>query len=92
MAIAMDMTIEGATLDQYHQVNADLGITNGNLPDGLVFHWIADDGTGLRITDVWETKEQFDGFAANLGPAFAAVGLTDPPQMSFHEVANIFAR
>lgn len=91
MAIAMDMTVEGGTLDQYNQVNAQLGVTNDHLPDGLVFHWIADEGTGLRITDVWQTKEQFDAFAEGLGPAFAAVGLTKPPQPSFHEVANIFA-
>jgi hypothetical protein len=91
MAIAMDMNVEGATLDQYQQVNAQLGITNDNLPDGLVFHWIADEGNGLRITDVWESREQFDTFAQDLGPAFAGVGLSDPPQMTFHEVANIFS-
>lgn len=91
MAIALDMNVEGATLDQYNQVNAQLGVTDDHLPDGLVFHWIAEDGNGLHITDVWETREKFDTFAQDLGPAFAAVGLSDPPQTTFYEVANIFA-
>jgi len=33
-------------------------------PPGCLFHWGALGETGLRVTDMWETKEQFRGVRA----------------------------
>lgn len=44
---------------------------------------------GLRVTDVWETREQFEQFAeAKIGPITQEVGIPGPPQITFHDVHN----
>jgi hypothetical protein len=56
MAVAVVMDFEGATLDQYDQVVASMGLTPGGAgPPGALFHWITETDGGVRVTDVWET-------------------------------------
>lgn len=43
---------------------------------------------GIRVTDVWEKREQFEKFAGEeIGPGAAEFGL-EPPQMTFFDVHN----
>jgi hypothetical protein len=64
MAVAVVMDFEGATLDQYDQVVAKMGLSAGGAgPPGALFHWVTETDGGVRVTDVWETREQFDRFA-----------------------------
>jgi hypothetical protein len=92
MAVAVIMDFEGATLEQYDQVIEGMGLTAGGPPPpGAIFHWVAGTENGIRVVDVWETREQFDRFAAEeIGPKTAAAGFTGPPQMTFFEVHNTF--
>jgi hypothetical protein len=66
-----------------------MGLTpGGTLPDGGLFHWVTKTDDGLRVTDVWETREQFEAFAeAQIGPYTQEVGLPEP-QIAFFEVHN----
>jgi len=90
MAIAVIMDFTGATLDQYDQVVRSMGLTPGGpVPPGAVFHWVAATGDGIRVCDVWETRDEFERFAqTEIGPKTAAAGITEPPQMTFYEVHN----
>jgi hypothetical protein len=92
MPVAVVMDFKGATLDQYDAICAAMGLTPGGpVPPGALFHWAAQTDDGLRVTDVWETKEAFDAFAENeIGPKSAAAGVTGPPEMVFYEVHNYF--
>jgi hypothetical protein len=90
MAVGVVLDFEGATLDQYDQVIKLMGLTPGgeSAPGGL-FHWVTKTDTGIRVTDVWETKEQFEAFAKDqIGPLTAQVGITSPPSITFYEVHN----
>ena len=53
-------------------------------------HVAAFDETGLHITDVWDSTEQFQAFVNDrLAPAIAEVGIAGEPQVLFiplHEV------
>ena len=41
------------------------------------------------MTDVWETREQFDRFAEEqIGPRSAEVGMSPPSNVAFHDVHN----
>jgi hypothetical protein len=40
-------------------------------PGGL-FHWVAETDDGLRVVDVWESKEQFEQFAQDADRAYIA--------------------
>ncbi|MFI5045761.1 MAG: hypothetical protein ACHQIG_01745 [Acidimicrobiia bacterium] len=92
MAIAVNMNFAGGTLEQYDAVCKKMGLApKGPAPDGALFHWAAKTDDGFRVTDVWETRDQFDKFAAEkIGPFAAEVGFTGQPEMSFTEVYNYF--
>ena len=92
MAVAVQMDFEGATLDQYDQICSKMGLTpQGAGPAGAVSHFATMTDSGLRVVDVWETKEQFEKFAQEqIGPFSADVGVTAPPQMQFFDVHNYF--
>jgi hypothetical protein len=41
------------------------------------------------VTDVWESREQFEQFSKEkIRPLTAEVGLTSPPQVTFFQVHN----
>jgi hypothetical protein len=90
MAVAVVMDFEGATLDQYDQVLAGMGLTpRGAGPPGALFHWVTETDGGVRVTDVWESREQFDRFAEEqIGPRSAEVGMSPPSNVAFHDVHN----
>ncbi len=35
----------------------------GQGPPGALFHWCAATDSGIRVVDVWQTREQYDAFA-----------------------------
>jgi hypothetical protein len=90
MAIAAVLEFEGATLDQYDQVIQRMGFSpSGPGGPGGLFHWVEKTDSGIRVTDVWESKDHFEKFAAEqIGPHTQAVGVPGPPKITFHEVHN----
>jgi len=90
VAVAVEMNFKGATLEQYDQVLELMGLAHGEpVPPGAIFHWAAATDDGLRVVDVWETREQFDQFAQEkIGPYSQQVGIPGPPEMTYHDVHN----
>jgi len=90
MAIAVQLDFNGATLEQYDQTVAKMGFQPRGIgePGGL-FHWVTKTPNGIRVVDVWESKELFETFAQEkIGPITASVGFTAPPEITFYEVHN----
>src|SRR2546426_1064561 len=92
MAIAVQMDFDGGTLDQYDEICQKMGLTpKGPGPAGAISHFATQTDAGLRVVDVWETKEQFEKFAQEqIGPLSQEAGISAPPQMQFFEVHNYF--
>jgi len=92
VAIAVTVEFEGATLAQYDAAIANAGMEpRGQGGPGCLFHWVTQTANGIRVTDVWETREQFEAFdASHIMPAVAAAGLTTEPKIEFSEVHNHF--
>jgi hypothetical protein len=90
MAVAIEMNFKGATLAQYDQVLDLMGLTPGGpIPPGAIFHWAAETADGLRVVDVWESREAYDKFAAEqIGPYSQQVGLPGPPETTYYDVYN----
>ncbi len=91
MAVAIEMDFKGATLEQYDQVIRRMGLDDPNAspPNGAIFHWVAKTDDGIKVVDVWETREQFDKFAQEqIGPYTQEVGVPAPPETTYHEVHN----
>jgi hypothetical protein len=93
MAIAVTLDFKGGTIAQYDEVIRKMGLTpEGPTPPGALFHWVSASGDGLHVTDVWETREAFDSFAAEqIGPYSQEVGLPEP-STTFYEVHNYFIK
>ncbi|HKP19262.1 MAG TPA: hypothetical protein VJT84_12335 [Gaiellaceae bacterium] len=91
MPVAVEMNFKGATLDQYDQVIELMGLTPGTpAPPGGLFHWVAETDDGIRVVDVWESKEQYERFAQDqIGPYTQQVGIPAPPEVTYRDVHNI---
>jgi hypothetical protein len=88
MAVALILDFKGATLDQYDQVIKDMDL-GGKVAPGAISHWAAATDDGLRVVDVWESREQFDQFAEEkIGPLTAKAGIEGPPEITQFEVHN----
>jgi hypothetical protein len=90
MAVAVQLDFKGATLDQYDQIIQKMGFRpEGSGGPGGLFHWVTKTADGIRVTDVWQAREQFEKFAAEkIGPITQAVGIPEPPVIQFFEVHN----
>ena len=90
MAVAVEMDFPGATLDQYDQVIHKMGLTpSGDTPPGAISHWVAETDDGIRVVDVWESKERYAQFAEEqIGPYAREAGFPGEPQVRFYEVHN----
>lgn len=85
MAIAVQQDIAGGSLDQYDQVLQKMGGPND---PALLFHWVTKTADGMRVTDVWTSKEAFEKFAEEkIGPISQELGLPQP-KIQFFEVHN----
>lgn len=94
MAIGVQQDFPGATLAQYDQVIEKMGFRPGGpgAPGGL-FHWVTKTDNGIRVVDVWESREQFEKFGAEkVGPITAQVGVPAPPKITFFEVHNYLTK
>jgi len=82
------MDFDGATLDQYDKVLELMQLhPGGRAPDGALFHWCTKTDNGIRVTDVWDSREQFERFAQEqIGPFTQQAGIQSPPQISFYDV------
>jgi hypothetical protein len=83
----------GGTLEQYDEVIQKMGLhPGGSGAPGGIFHWVTKTGGGIRVTDVWESREQFDQFATEqIRPITAEVGVPRP-EVTFYEVHNYLTK
>lgn len=61
------------TPDQYDRLDSEVGAD----PDGLIVHVAAKGADGIRIIDVWESKERSSGSSAIM-PAAESMGMGGP--------------
>ena len=92
MTVAVEVAFrgQGATLENYEKSLKLLGATSGGPhPDpSCLFHWAAEVGGGVQVTDVWKTKQAFDAFAADkLASVMQEVGIPQP-EIRFVDVAS----
>jgi hypothetical protein len=61
-------------------------------PDGLDYHVAFSSGGSFRVSEIWDSKEQFEAFGQRLMPILAENGveLAGPPEVI--EIHNIIKR
>lgn len=80
------------TTDQYDETIRRLEQAGDFPPDGLEYHvaFMATDG-GLRVSEIWESQQQFEAFGERLMPLLNEVGI-DPGQPEILQIHNIIKR
>ena len=75
--------------EEYDRLDREVGPN----PEGLIVHIAAKSGDGMKIIDVWESKEAYDRFEQEmLMPAMGRIGLATPdrpPPRDEFEVHNM---
>lgn len=93
MAVGVVLDFAGGTLEQYDRIQELMGLTSGgDTPPGALFHWVTATDDGIRVTDVWESREAFEAFAqSHIAPLAEQAGVPNPPQIQFHDVHSHLA-
>jgi len=73
---------------QYDDVIRRLEAAGAGAPQGRIFHVAFGDPNALRVSDIWDTRENFDKFGAVLMPILQEAGV-DPGTPDFFEVHNL---
>ena len=90
VAVGVQSDIPGMTLEQYDDVIHRMGFEpRGSGGPGALFHWVTKTDDGIRVTDVWETQEDFEKFAEEkIGPITQQVGVQGQPETTYFDVHN----
>jgi hypothetical protein len=93
MAVAIQIDIPGVTLEQYDEAIEIAGfLPGGPLPPGALFHWVTKTENGIRIVNVWASREAFDQFSETQVDIIREMGV-DPSSLTvqFFDVHNYLA-
>ena len=97
MSEALFFEFSGVSADDYHAVNAVLGLDpvtgSGDWPAGLLSHTgAASTSGGFMLFEVWDSQESQGAFmASRLGPALAQVGLVEPTRLEWLSVVGHYS-
>ena len=80
------------TKDQYEEVQRKLDETGDWMPEGLDYHVAFGTNDKFRVSEIWDSKEEFETFSKRLMPVLkeAGIELSGPPEML--EIVNIEKR
>lgn len=88
MAIGLLLDIEGMDMKMYDDLNAEANFPV-EAPQGLISHVAGPIDSGMRVLDVWESREDFDRFVdERLGPALGRID-AHPIELSVPQVFDI---
>ena len=88
MAVAVESFFPGATIEQYDAAIAAMGLSAGGEHPAAMFHWVASTGDGIRVTDVYASREDWDRWLSEtVAPTVESIGMSEP-QVSYTDVHN----
>ena len=91
MSLLIRFAPPSLTAEQYDQVVSRLKEEGISPADGLDYEVCFGSGDQLKVSLVWDSKEQFEAFGARLMPILGEFGI-DPGEPEVFEVHNIIKR
>jgi hypothetical protein len=79
------------TAQQYDESVRRLERAGNWPPDGLDYHVCFGSDGNLRVSEIWDSREQLDAFGERLMPVLAEVGI-EPGEPELMEIHNIVRR
>ena len=87
MAFVMRITNQGFTTDRYDEVIRRLEAAGEGAPAGRLFHVCFGDTENLSVSDIWDTRENFDRFFGVVGPIMQELGIV-AGEPEFYDIHN----
>ena len=91
MTILVRFSPPSATTEQYDESIRRLQEGGDFPPEGLDYHcsFFVDDS--LRVSEIWDSREQWEAFGERLMPLLAEIGI-EPGEPEIHEIHNVVKR
>ncbi len=90
MAYVVRFTPTSMSTQKYDEIIRRLEAAGAAAPQGRLYHVAFGDPNELRVSDIWDTRENFERFGQTLMPILQSVGV-DPGNPDWIEVHNIIA-
>jgi len=91
MSIVVRFAPPFATAEQYDEAVGRLEAQGDYPPDGLDYHVCFLVHGNVRVSEIWDSREQFEAFGERLMPVIAEIGI-DPGEPEVFEVHNVVKR
>ena len=92
MSIVVRFAPNGTSSEQYDQVLRRLEESDNWPPDGLDYHVAFGPADDLRVSEIWDSQEQFEAFGQRLMPLLADAGIQLAGAPEVFEVYNTIKR
>ena len=80
------------TADRYDEVLPRIERSGQFPPDGLAYHVAFTSGGSFRVSEIWDSKEQFEAFGQRLMPILTEGGVELAGAPEVVEIHNIIQR
>jgi hypothetical protein len=91
VSILARFTPTNVTTQQYDESLRRLKDGGDWPPDGLEYHVAFGSPSNLRVSEIWDSQEQFEEFGKRLMPLLADIGI-EPGEPELLEIHNIVKR
>jgi hypothetical protein len=91
MSILARFTPTSLTAEQYEESVRRIQEVGEWPPDGLEYHVFFGSEGNLRVSEIWDSQEQFEEFGKRLMPVLSEIGI-EPGEPEVLEVHNIVRR
>ena len=86
MSILVRFPPSGVTKQQYDTVRGSLTDAGAWPPDGCQLHVCFGDQQDIRVSEVWESREEFEAFGQTLMPELEQAGIELSGEPEFFDV------
>jgi hypothetical protein len=91
MSVLIRFSPSSLTAAQYDESVSKLEAAGDFPPDGLEYHVCFGTDGSLRVSEIWDSREQLEAFGERLMPVLAEVGI-EPGEPEILEIHNIVRR
>jgi hypothetical protein len=92
MSIVVRFTPDSMTAQQYDEATTRVQEALDWMPDGLDYHVCFGQDGNLKVSEIWDSREQFEAFGEKLMPVLAEAGIQFSGEPEILEVHNSFKR
>jgi hypothetical protein len=92
MSIVVRFTPDSMTAQQYDEASTRVQEALDWMPDGLDYHVCFGQDGNLKVSEIWDSREQFEAFGEKLMPVLAEAGIQFSGEPEILEVHNSFKR